>query len=229
MYMNRIRLQPNASENKDFWKSLGNTYQIHHLLWSLFTDGPERSRDFLYRHEISQNLPTFYCVAERIPEDIGEVWQIESKLYEPILHIDQRLSFSLCANPIRTKRDDEKKQHRHDVVMNAKNQLKQDGVPREEWPAEAEIVQEQGFEWLARKGDQYGFSVGEHEVRSDGYHQERFYKAKGKHKINISTIDFTGLLTVTDPLRFKDALYGGIGPAKGFGCGLMMVRRPLVM
>lgn len=167
-------------------------------------------------------------MAERIPKNMEEVWQIESKLYEPILCAGQRLSFSLCANPIRTKRDENKKQHRHDVVMNAKNQLKQEGVPRGIWPSEAEIVQEQGFEWLARKGEQYGFIVGEHEVRADGYHQERFYKAKGKHQVNISTIDFTGLLTVTDPERFKDALYSGIGPAKGFGCGLLMVRRPSI-
>lgn len=225
MYMSRIRLQPDASENKNFWQSLGNTYQTHRLLWSLFADGPERSRDFLYRQEKSESLPTFYCVAERIPEDEGEVWQIESKRYEPILYVDQRLSFSLCANPIRTKRDDNGKQHRHDVVMNAKNQLKQQGVPKGKWPSEAEIVQEQGFEWLARKGEQYGFSVGEHEVRADGYRQERFYKAKGKHHVNISTVDFTGLLTVTDPDLFRNALYRGIGPAKGYGCGLLMVRR----
>ncbi len=228
MYMSRIRLQPNASENKDFWRSMGNTYQVHCLLWSLFADDPQRSRDFLYRHEKIAGLPTFYCVAERMPEDGSGVWQIESKLYEPILRVDQRLAFSLCANPIRTKRDDDGKQHRHDVVMNAKNQLKQEGVPGGEWPSEAEIVQEQGFEWLARKGKQYGFIVEEHEVRADGYRQERFYKAKGKHHVNISTIDFTGLLTVTDPERFKNALYRGIGPAKSFGCGLMMVRRPSI-
>ena len=226
MYMSRIRLQPNASENKDFWRSLGNTYQVHRLLWSLFADDPQINRDFLYRYENMKGLPTIYSVSKRIPEDEGEVWQIESKLYEPILHVDQRLSFSLCANPIRTKRDDSGKQHRHDVVMNAKNQLKQEGVPRVEWPSEAEIVQEQGFEWLVRKGEQYGFSVEENEVRADGYRQERFYKAKGKHSVNISTIDFTGLLTVTDPEQFQNALYHGIGPAKGFGCGLMTVRRP---
>jgi CRISPR system Cascade subunit CasE len=225
MYMSRIKLQPDASENKDFWKSLDNTYHIHDLIWSFFADNPNRNRDFLYRYEKSENFPTFYCVSERIPEDISGVWKIESQRYEPILQVEQRLSFSLCANPIRTKRDDDKKQHRHDVVMNAKNQLKEEGIPREKWPLEAEIVQKHGFEWLARKGEQYGFRVREQEVRADGYHQEQFYKAKGKHQVNISTIDFTGLLTVTDLERFKDALYGGIGSAKGFGCGLMMVRR----
>lgn len=225
MYMSRIRLQPNASENKDFWKSLGNTYQVHRLLWSLFADDSERKRDFLYQYENTKNLPTFYSVSERAPLDGGGIWDIESKLYEPALHVDQRLSFSLCANPIRTKRDAEGKQHRHDVIMNAKNQLKLDDVPRADWPCEAEIVQNVGFEWLARKGEQYGFMVNEREVRADGYRQERFYKAKGKHHVKISTVDFTGLLSVTDPERFQNALYRGIGPAKGFGCGLMMVRR----
>jgi CRISPR system Cascade subunit CasE len=225
MYMSRIKLQPDASESKDFWKSLDNTYHIHDLIWSFFADDPNRKRDFLYRYEKSGNLPTFYCVSERIPEDISGVWHIESQRYEPVLQVEQRLSFSLCANPIRTKRDDEKKHHRHDVVMNAKNQLKTEGILREKWPSEAEIVQKHGFEWLARKGEQYGFRVREQEVRADGYHQEQFYKAKGKHQVNISTIDFTGLLTVTDPERFTDALYGGVGSAKGFGCGLLMVRR----
>ncbi len=228
MYMSRIRLQPNASENKDFWRSLGNTYQVHRLLWSLFTDDPQRIRDFLYHYKNVKNLPTFYSVSERTPSDEGGVWNIESQHYEPALHVDQRLSFSLRANPIRTKRDAEGKQHRHDVIMNAKNQLKLDRIPRVDWPCEAEIVQNVGFEWLARKAEQYGFMVNEHEVRADGYRQERFYKAKSKHHVNISTVDFTGLLTVTDPDLFRNALYRGIGPAKSFGCGLMMVRRPLI-
>jgi len=223
--MSRIKLQRNAYKNKDFWKNMDNTYHIHRLLWLLFADDPQRKRDFLYRYERSESLPTFYCVSERIPEDRSDIWETESKRYEPVLEIDEKLSFTLCANPIRTKRDDERKQHRHDVVMDAKNQFKKENIPREKWPSEAAIVQKYGFEWLERKGEQYGFRISENEVRADGYHLEQFYKANGKHQINISTIDFTGFLVVTDPEHFKDALYKGIGPAKGFGCGLMMVRR----
>ena len=33
------------------------------------------------------------------------------------------------------------------------------------------------------------------------------------------------VLTVSDPLAFAVALAGGIGPAKAFGCGLLLVRR----
>ncbi|MBW2329897.1 MAG: type I-E CRISPR-associated protein Cas6/Cse3/CasE [Deltaproteobacteria bacterium] len=33
------------------------------------------------------------------------------------------------------------------------------------------------------------------------------------------------MLTVTEPDAFKGVLQFGIGPAKAFGCGLMLVRR----
>ncbi len=224
MYMSRIRLLPDASKSKVFWNEMSDAYQVHHLLWSLFSCNADQKRDFLYLHKSGEENAFFYSVSERIPEDKDGVWNVESKEYNPSLYIGQRLAFSLCANPICTKRDDAGKQHRHDVVMNAKNQLKLDGVPKKNWPLETEIVQDHGFKWLAKKGDQYGFGVEGDKIQADGYRQERFYKAKGKHGVNISTIDFTGLLTVTDPVRFKQALFHGIGPAKGFGCGLLLVR-----
>lgn len=43
--------------------------------------------------------------------------------------------------------------------------------------------------------------------------------------ISLSTLDFEGELSVTDPGIFLSALFKGIGPAKAFGCGLMLVRR----
>jgi len=50
------------------------------------------------------------------------------------------------------------------------------------------------------------------------------YKKQGR--ITFSTLDFSGILGVTDPGQFRNTLFNGIGPAKGFGCGLMMVKRP---
>jgi CRISPR system Cascade subunit CasE len=38
-------------------------------------------------------------------------------------------------------------------------------------------------------------------------------------------MDFDWILSVTDKGRFLNALYCGIGPAKAFGCGLMLIRR----
>jgi CRISPR system Cascade subunit CasE len=146
---------------------------------------------------------------------------VETKPYSPVVRKDQRLAFMLRANPIRTKRDEKDKQHRHDVVMEAKTLLKQ---RQAELPRESELVQQAGFMWLALRGEANGFAVRDGEVRADGYAQLRFTKPKGMHSVSLSTIEFNGLLTVTDPDLLVKTLYRGLGPAKAFGCGLMMVR-----
>ena len=223
MLISRVRLRPDAAEKKEFWEHVDSAYHMHSLIWDLFTDGPERKRDFIYRQDAVHGLPAFFCVSERAPNDRKGIWSVEPKPYAPVVKKAQVFSFVLRANPIRVKRDEEHKQHRHDVVMEAKTYLKEKkGV----LPREADIVQEAGFVWLAQKGEANGFSIRGEDIRADGYLQHQFKKGKGNHEIRISTIDFTGLLTVTDPDAFIRALFTGIGPAKGFGCGMMMIKRP---
>ncbi|MCX6698350.1 MAG: type I-E CRISPR-associated protein Cas6/Cse3/CasE, partial [Methanomicrobiales archaeon] len=181
-----------------------------------------RKRDFIYRQDTVHGLPAFFCVSDRAPINREGIWLVESKPYAPVVKKGQVFSFVLRANPIRAKRDDEHKQHRHDVVMEVKNRLKEKpGV----LPREADIVQQAGFVWLAQKGDANGFSIRAEDIRADGYLQHRFKNTRGDHEIRISTLDFTGLLMVTDPDQFVQALFTGIGPAKGFGCGMMMIKR----
>jgi len=221
MFISKVKLRRDAKYGREFWNHIGGAYKLHSLVWDMFTDGPERDRDFIYRQDLVEGLPAFYCVSAREPCDRCNVWHIQTKPYAPVIKKGQQLSFMLRANPIRTKRDEQKKQHRHDVVMEAKTLLKQ---RQEAYPPLPEIVQSTGFVWLAMKGESAGFSIHEGEVRADGYTQHRFIKPKGKHPVTLSTIEFIGLLTVTDPDLFIPALYQGIGPAKGFGCGLLMVR-----
>lgn len=221
VFFSKVHLRSDAEYGKEFWNHIGGAYKLHSLVWDLFTDGPERDRDFIYRQDLVEGLPAFYCVSAREPNDRCGVWRIQTKPYTPMIKKDQRLSFMLRANPIRAKRDDQKKQHRHDIVMEAKTLLKQ---KQELYPPEPEIIQNAGFIWLALKGEANGFSIREGELRADGYTQHRFLKPKGKHTITLSTIEFTGLLTVTDPELFVPSLFHGLGPAKGFGCGLLMVR-----
>ena len=120
-----------------------------------------------------------------------------------------------------------KKRKRHDVVMEAKTKLKNDGVPREKWPHINEIIHRAGVEWLKKRGNEHGFVFRDEEenkeVSTEGYQTYQFYKKK--NRINFSSLDFTGFLTVTEPNLFKKILYEGLGPAKAFGCGLMLVKR----
>ncbi|MBR8843022.1 MULTISPECIES: type I-E CRISPR-associated protein Cas6/Cse3/CasE [unclassified Pseudoalteromonas] len=48
--------------------------------------------------------------------------------------------------------------------------------------------------------------------------------AKGKNQIRFSTVDIVGQLEVTDPEKFTEALFNGIGRSKAFGCGLMLIK-----
>jgi CRISPR system Cascade subunit CasE len=221
MYMSRARLLPAAVSNKTSWKNMGNSYNIHRLVWPLFSRGPDDKRSFLYRQESEGKLPTFYFVSEREPEDESALWDIDVKQYDPILKSGQNLSFSLRANPIVSKRDENGKQHRHDVVMDEKIRINNENSV---YSALSEIVQAKGVEWLQKKAEKNGFLIDNDKARADGYRNHKFYKPSGKHHVSFNTIDFTGILTVTEPELFKQALFNGIGPAKGFGCGLLLVR-----
>jgi len=83
--------------------------------------------------------------------------------------------------------------------------------------------------WLIRKGQNSGFEL----VRGEQHDQVKFqaesYRwhalpTKGR-KAGFSSVDFEGVLRVSDPQNLIDALFNGIGPAKAFGCGLLLIRR----
>jgi CRISPR system Cascade subunit CasE len=65
--------------------------------------------------------------------------------------------------------------------------------------------------------------LAEGSVIGEAYRQWRF-RGKGGNRISFSSIDCSGCLTVTDTARFESALMKGVGPAKAFGCGLLLIR-----
>ncbi len=70
----------------------------------------------------------------------------------------------------------------------------------------------------------YGFRVVADALRVDAYRQHRLPRKGGK-LIQFSTVDLSGVLEVTDAAVATEALLNGIGRARGFGCGLLLVRR----
>ena len=222
MYFSMIRLRRGVSPRDITELTRINGYQAHQLIWNLFADHPDRQRDFIYRHEAVNGWPTFYTVSKREPVDTTGMWEILPKEYNPQLLTGQRLGFTLCANPIRSRRDENGRQQRHDVVMEEKLKFKKEGKNFDL----QDIVQEIGLHWLEERAASHGFSISPKGVRVDGYQQHKLFKGKGNKPITFSTLDFNGILTVTDPKVFAEkCLFDGIGPAKGFGCGLILVRR----
>lgn len=249
MYFSLIRLRKDVSPKEIAGLVKGDGYSLHKLVWNLFSDGPDRKRDFLYRYESANGWPTFYTVSAREPEDSGGLWEIHPKKYEPKLSKGERLAFKLRVNPIhhdkkeRTETEIEfwrasrkerglkeklptKKRVRHDVVMEAKTRLHLKEMPYDKRPHVAELIHEAGFTWLKGCEEEKGFAVNGTDVRVDGYHQQKFFKGRGAKPVTFSVLDFNGILTVTSPGTFvRESLYKGIGPAKAFGCGLMLARR----
>jgi len=94
-----------------------------------------------------------------------------------------------------------------------------------------QLVQEAGADWLAGKSSGLGFTVEPTAIRADGYRTHCFTKPKGAvnrggKPVRFTSLEFNGLLTVTDVALFRQALFQGIGPCKAYGCGLLLVRRP---
>lgn len=253
MYFSLIRLHRDVLP-KDI-VSFGDFggYQQHKIIWNLFSDGPDRKRDFLYRYETIKHRPTFYTVSDRPPEGINGLLEISTKIYKPKFSSEERLGFKLRVNPIKKdkkgrteseieawranrqarglkKKEPTKKRIRHDVIMAAKKGIGFKDLPYDKRPHVATLIQEVGMTWLKEKGKEFGFVIEDNkekpQVRVDGYLQHKFYKRKGTKPIFLSTLDFSGTLTVIDPDMFvTKCLFGGIGPAKAFGCGLMLVKR----
>lgn len=205
-------------------------YAEHQWLWQFFPGSENQPRDFIFRRHAQEQIPRFYVVSQRPPTAFSEAWQVQSRSYDPQLLEGQRLSFQLYANPVVTKKNDDGKSQRHDVVMQAKKQLlaerglnvdaKWKDLPDDDSkPLLYELVQKSCMDWLQSRADNHGFEMIAASV--DAYQQNR----AGKRDIRFSTVDFSGELLVTNPGLFQQALFNGLGHAKAFGCGLLLVKR----
>ena len=74
--------------------------------------------------------------------------------------------------------------------------------------------------WLDRKAAQGGFAVTECVV---GPPQASYFVNKRRKRGKHNSVDFQGLLRVTDRAAFQSAFHEGIGPAKAFGFGLLLL------
>ena len=227
-YLSRARLRRNASvgalaplllgeeDRKEKTRQPG-----HHLVWSLFADDGRRKRDFLWR-EMNQ-LGAFMILSARTPMDRHELFEIdEPKLFAPNLTGGDRLRFSLRANPVIRRRDQKRSYSvKHDVVMDALRILPT-GQRAEK---RLDIVRERGMAWLEAQATKGGFLVDSHDVAIDSYRQHRIRRNGGASALTFSTLDFDGVLEVTDPSAFQAGLVHGFGASKAYGCGLMLIRR----
>ncbi len=226
MYLSKIRLDEQLPLEKLGGEIPKDAYGDHQVVWRIMGSGPDRPRDFLFRREQMGYWPVYYVLSEQPPTN-RPGWQVDTKDFRPRLTKGQRLAFALRANPVRTRRassnPDDRKRYRDDIIMHAKRQIHEREPDPKRWPSQVELVQEYGPKWLEDRASNCGFTL--ETLHVDQYAQHRLYKGRGRPPIRFSTLDYQGILQISDDARFLEALHRGIGHAKGFGCGLMLVRR----
>ena len=134
----------------------------------------------------------------------GERWQTRS--YEPLLErirTGSRWQFRLCANP----------------VYNAP------AGPGQRGRVCAHSTAEHQLRWLTEQSEKHGFSLREDEFTVTGVKWHRFKKNGAGKPVTFLTVTYDGILTVSSPEHFKQALCGGIGRGKAYGAGLMTIMR----
>jgi len=206
----------------------GGVAAAHHLLWSLFADGPERRRDFLWREEGSEGgrlRRRFLILSQRLPEDRHRLFEIESRDFDPQLAAGDRLHFSLRANPTVTKAVPNGRGRRYDPLAAALSDLS----PAERALRRHDVMQQVGLSWIEAQAGRAGFALiadeeGRPRLVAEG-DDWRILPRQGAKPITFSVLDIEGELRVEQPELFLERLARGFGRAKAFGCGLMLIRR----
>lgn len=197
------------------WSEARNPYDMHRAIWRLFPGEAAESRrtpdqprrGFLFRVEDHRpGRPAQVLIQSRCrPQPEATLNLIGSREINPQPSQGQRLAFILTANPIKTIKDrqtDTKPRKTRDTCR----------VPL--------ITEETQRSWLIQRLK----DVAEVEAVAVTPHPPLYFrKANRGGKILCAT--FEGLLTVLDPNALVALLENGLGPAKAFGCGLLLVRR----
>jgi CRISPR system Cascade subunit CasE len=185
----------------------------HRLIWSLFTDDPDAKRDFLYREA---EVGRFLILSERPPADPAGMWRIQSKAYAPSLTPGLRLGFALRANPAQSvKIPGRDRGVRVDAVMHAKSRADGSFGPEE--------IEAAALAWLFAREARLGVAFDRDRCSAGGYHQISIARPRAR-PIRHSVIDFDGVLEVVEPTLLADALARGVGKARAYGCGLLLLR-----
>lgn len=206
MYISRVEIP---------WSAARNPYDFHRQLWRLFPGElreirracEENRQSFLFR--IEKRLPgcpaRLLVQSRRSPDATVGLAVLGSREFDPEPIAGQRLAFLLTANPIKTITDTQRESKPGKKAEKCRVPL---------------LREEEQRDWLARKLD----GAAEVEAVSVLPHPPLYFR-KGGRGGKLVTVTFEGVLRVLDGPALGRQLQNGVGPAKGFGCGLMLVKR----
>ena len=185
---------------------LRDCYDWHQAVWKAFPDRDGQKRDFLTRLDRRRDGFRLLIVSPSLPTrpDWCPPASWQSKPIPETYFTRCQYAFQLCANA--TKKV---------------TKLSIDGHPTKNGRRVPLSTREEFVKWISRKGEQGCFAVSETSLRTFSRGREYFEKQgmQGMH----SAVEFQGVLNVTDPVKFHESFTRGLGPAKAFGFGLMVI------
>ena len=187
---------------------LRDCYDWHQAAWKAFPGRDGERRDFLTR--LDQRREGFRLLIVSPTQPVRPAWcpsDSETWKTKPIpedYFVRRCYGFQLCANP--TKKVSKEKSD-GSLTKNGRR------VPLGK--------REDLVEWIKRKGEQGGFAIDETTLQTFSRGREYFEK-NGRPGLH-SAVEFQGMLTVTDPAKFHETFTRGIGSAKAFGFGLLVI------
>jgi CRISPR system Cascade subunit CasE len=197
------------------WDLARNPYDVHRRLWRLFPGEEKETRrsadetrqGFLFRVESYQTgRPLRILLQSRqAPHSLPELQVLGTREFHPQPASGQRLEFLLTANPVKTITDAQREAKPGKTAEKCRVPL---------------IHEDEQRDWLKRKL----LEAGDVEAVSVLAHPPMFFR-KGRQGGKLATVTFEGVLRVFEPTALVSRLQNGIGPAKAFGCGLLLVRR----
>ncbi|MEU5242668.1 type I-E CRISPR-associated protein Cas6/Cse3/CasE [Streptomyces asoensis] len=162
--------------------------------------------------------------------------------YTPLLQRIARgreFAFRLTANPVQSVKRPDKPSDEQLTRLKADTDTA-NGPVRHRGFRVAHRTAAQQIGWLMQQADHHGFTIPPAPTSppAPGIHTDetlaaapavsliarnvlRFSKHTGGPRVTVSTATFQGRLRVTDPDALRNALLTGIGPAKGYGQGLL--------
>ncbi len=199
MYLSRVYLSPD---------NLNNAYEWHRSLWSLFpSEAPGSLAPFLYHIERMNLVKGARVLMQSLKSPQGKsVYAsiLATKQLEPVYNAGQYLRFMLRANPVKCITDSSDNPNKRN-----KGKCR---VPI--------IKEEEQHDWVRRK------LAGIAQIKSiDSRINPPLYFRKGSRAGKINPVTFNGILEIIDGTAMALLIERGIGPAKAFGCGLMLVKR----
>jgi len=222
MYLSKVRINANHATAR-YLIELGanNVYPAHQAIWQLFPN--QDTRTFLFREELtSSGFSEFYVLSKAGPIE-HDAFTVQTKDFNPELKVQQRLSFRLRVNPTICITNSAGLSRRHDVLMHAKkSHLGRTSASPEELEMSMHAAAHQ---WVSneKRLQQWGVSL-DVLPEIERYTQHRSIKKSGT-RVQFSSVDFQGILTVNDPVAFMAQYERGFGRAKAMGCGLMLIRK----